>query len=242
MNYKLEISYDGSRYAGWQRQNNARTIQGEIERAIEILLKEKINLIGSGRTDAGAHALRQVANFNIGNRIDNLNKFLYALNCMLPKDIAVNSIEEVAEDFHARYSAKKRIYYYLISKNKNPFFEKYSLQARDKLDIELLNAFASRFEGKKDFRTFSAKDCWTENRVCDVYSARWRETKELYLFRIESDRFLRGMIRAIVGAILHFSRIGKDISVIDLLFEEKNRELAPYSAPARGLFLAKVIY
>jgi tRNA pseudouridine38-40 synthase len=242
MNYKIEISYDGTRYAGWQKQNNAKTIQGEIENALEILLKEKINLIGSGRTDAGAHALRQIANFKLEKKIENFKKFLYAANSILPRDISINFIDEVGEDFHARYSAKRRIYYYLIAKRKNPFFDKYSLLIRENLSVDYLNLISTKFLGKKDFEAFSSKDCWTDNRVCEVFSANWRENKDLFLFRIESNRFLRGMIRAIVGTTLFVHKNQIDADIIDKYFESKNRQMAPFSVPAKGLLLFKVVY
>ena len=155
-NYKLTIKYDGTNYAGWQIQKNSDTVQKQITSALEILTKEKINLIGSGRTDSGVHAMGQVANFRTENDID-IYRFKYSLNSILPLDISISSMEEVDENFHARFDPKKRSYLYLISQTKSPFYRNYSYFYHKEIDINKLNELSKGFMGEKDFTAFSRK-------------------------------------------------------------------------------------
>lgn len=240
-NYKLLIQYDGTNYAGWQYQANAVTIQQKITESIKIILNEEVNLIGSGRTDAGVHALGQVANFKTRQEID-LYKFKYSLNSILPNDISVIDIEKAALDFHARFSARKRSYIYLISKNKSPFFDKYSYFCHGYLNCEKLNHLSKYILGKHDFTSFCKKNSETENRICVVNNAYWKETKGMIIFLIEADRFLHGMVRTIVGTLLLAVKNELDDSFIKKILEKKDRETAGESVPARGLFLYKVKY
>lgn len=240
-NYKLLIQYDGTKYAGWQYQKNAATVQQKLIESIKILLGENVNLIGSGRTDAGVHALGQVANFTTEKQID-LFKFKYSLNSILPKDISVIEIENVPEDFHARFSAKKRTYFYLISKFKSPFFEKYSFFFQGQLDCGKLNQISKSLLGVHDFTSFSKKNSETENKICHIYQANWKETKGLIIFMIEADRFLHSMVRTIVGTIISTIKKGYDDNYIRSIFDLKERESAGECVPARGLFLYKVKY
>ena len=153
-NYKIIVQYDGSEYSGWQIQPNTRTIQEEIGNAIKTLVKGEVNLIGSGRTDTGVHAIGQAANFRCESTLE-LGKFIYSLNSILPKSIAIKSAEEVPEEFHARFDARKREYVYLISKKKSPFYYKYSYFYNKELDISGLNNLNPELTGKKDFRSFA---------------------------------------------------------------------------------------
>lgn len=240
-NYKLLIQYDGTNYAGWQYQENATTVQQKILDAIKVLLGEEVNLIGSGRTDAGVHALGQTANFKTEKEID-LFKFKYSLNSILPKDISVIELQKVSADFHARFSAKKRSYIYLISKVKSPFFERYSYFYHVNLNCENLNQTSKHFLGEHDFTSFSKKNSDTENKICNVFQAHWKETKGLIIFLIEADRFLHGMVRTIVGTVLHSVKNNLDGFYLKEILESRNREKAGESVPAKGLFLYKVKY
>jgi tRNA pseudouridine38-40 synthase len=240
-NYKLIIQYDGTRYAGWQSQQNAITIQDEISKSVSILVKHKINLIGSGRTDAGVHALGQVANFKSPENID-LQKFQYSLNALLPKDISVISVLPAGETFHSRFSAKKRTYLYLISKRKSPFYRMYSYLYNSNLDVNRLNTLSGVLYGEKDFTSFSKVNTEIENKVCTVYSAKWRTTKDLYLFFIEANRFLHGMVRTIMGTLLYSMKNDLVSSEIERIIMSKDRQEAADAAPAKGLFLYKVKY
>lgn len=240
-NYKLEIQYDGTNYAGWQIQKNAATIQQKITEALNLILKEKINLIGSGRTDAGVHALGQVANFRTEKVID-IYSFKHSLNGILPDDISITKMESVNENFHSRFDANRRIYFYLISKIKSPFLLKYSYRLHQPIDLKGLNLLSNALIGTNDFTGLSRKNPSLENKVCTIYSAHWRELKNIILFRIEADRFLHGMVRIIVATLLNAQKqnLGRE-SIIKIL-RGKDTLLAAGAAPAKGLFLYKVLY
>jgi len=240
-NFKLTIQYDGTNYSGWQIQKNAPTIQQTIADSIKIILKEEVNLIGSGRTDSGVHALGQVANFISAGEID-LPKFRHSLNAILPIDIAIKHIEEVPEEFHARFSAVKRSYFYFISKGKSPFYEKYSYRFPGKPELAQLKEISKIFIGNKDFTSFAKKNSEIENKNCNVTCADWRETKDLLIFHIEANRFLHGMVRAIVGTILRTASENYNSDYIKNIFEQKDRQSAWEAVPAKGLFLYKVTY
>lgn len=240
-NYKLIIQYDGTEYAGWQYQKNEITIQQKIYEAIKTLTNADVNLIGSGRTDAGVHALGQVANFKSEKQID-LTKFLYSLNSILPKDISVLDIQEVSEEFHSRFDAKKRTYLYLITKNKSPFYDKYSYFYHGRLGCDRFNSISKVFLGEHDFTSFCKKNSETENKICTIFNAHWKETKGMIFFLIEADRFLHGMVRTIVGTLLHTYKNNLDESFIKNIIAVKDREAAGESVPAKGLFLYKVKY
>lgn len=240
-NYKLTIQYDGSGYAGWQTQSQQNTVQQKISESIGIILKEKINLIGSGRTDTGVHALGQVANFRT-TKILEKNKFLYSLNSVLPSDIAVLDLEPVNENFHSRFDARRRSYLYLISKHKSALFYKYSYFYHYRIDCPRLNDLSRSFIGKKDFTSFSKKKSDTMNKICEVFEARWRETNGFVVFYISADRFLHGMVRTIVGTLLYAMKKDFDNGYIENIFAQRDREMAGESAPANGLFLFKVKY
>lgn len=240
-NFKLNIQYDGTEYAGWQIQKNSITVQQKITDALEILTKEKINLIGSGRTDSGVHALGQIANFRTRNDID-IYRFKHSLNSMLPFDISVTHMEEVDFNFNARFDAKKRSYLYLISKIKSPFYKNYSYFYHQKIDVYKLNQFSRILIGEKDFTSFSKKNTEQENKFCEVFDTRWRQRGELVLFYIQANRFLHGMVRAITGTLLRAQNEKNPELFLSEIIETKDRERAFESVPAQGLFLYKVDY
>lgn len=242
-NYKLLIQYDGTNYAGWQMQSNAVTVQQKIAEAIQIITKENINLIGSGRTDTGVHALGQVANFRIDMEID-LYRFKYQLNSILPGDIAIKEIEKVDLDFHSRFDAKKRSYIYLFSHSKNPFYEKYSYQLPQikNSDYQRLNRLSRVLVGENDFTSFSRKNEEQENKFCNVEKIHWRNGKDLSLFLISADRFLHGMVRTIIGTLLFAEEKNLDEKYLQNVLSKKDRCEAEESVPAKGLFLYKVRY
>ncbi|MDZ7624945.1 MAG: tRNA pseudouridine(38-40) synthase TruA [Ignavibacteriaceae bacterium] len=240
-NHKLTIQYDGTNYAGWQIQENALSIQAVISNYIKQILQEDINLIGAGRTDAGVHALGQVANFTVTQQLD-LFKFKYSLNSVLPKDISIINIETVEESFHSRFSARKRAYIYLISNQKSPFFERYSYTYFSELNPEKLNELSSTLIGVKDFTSFSKINTEVQNKICEVFEARWRRQKNLLIFYIEANRFLYGMVRAIVGSLLKAYSQENGIDYLNNIFTQKDRNAAADAVPAKGLFLYKVKY
>jgi tRNA pseudouridine38-40 synthase len=242
-NYKISIQYDGTDFFGWQSQPNNNTIQDKIQTAVQQITSENINLIASGRTDSGVHALGQVANFSLNESI-NEYKFLHSLNSILPMSISITDIELVDDNFHSRFDAKRRSYFYFIGKRKSPFFEKYSYSYPNikKLDLNQLQMLSKVFLGKKDFTSFCKAKTDTENKVCEVYDIFWRDSKNFLIFKIEADRFLHGMVRTIVGTLLHCCVNSKDEKFINKILLDKNRNSAFESAPSKGLFLYKVKY
>lgn len=241
INYKMIIQYDGTDYSGWQVQNGSNTIQQTLVDALDILLKEKVNLIGSGRTDSGVHAIGQTANFRTEKVID-IYKFKHSLNSILPSDISVSDMEQVDENFHARFDAKRRTYLYLISKQKSPFFKRYSYYYNGNTNLSELNRLSLAFRGDRNYTSFSKKSEDIENKHCEVYNAEWYEEKGLIVFEITANRYLHGMVRTITGTILKAVESGEGIEFIENIFSEKNREAAPMAVPACGLFLFKVEY
>lgn len=241
-NYKLIVQYDGTDFYGWQSQPSGNTIQDEISKSILKLTGEEVGIIGSGRTDSGVHALGQVANFKISKSLDT-HKFLHSLNSLLPNSIAVKSIDSVSEDFHSRFDAIQRSYLYLISREKSPFYWRYSYQNRtiDFSHIGRLNEISRSLLGEHDFTSFCKTQTDTENKICQVYDIHWRKQNDLILFYISANRFLHGMVRTIVGTILKSMKESGSDTIQEVLLS-KDRNAAGESVPAKGLFLFKVKY
>lgn len=244
--YKLIISYDGTNYFGWQIQKNKISIQETIQNVLKKILKSPIIIYGAGRTDAKVHALGQVAHFTYDKKID-LNKFLFSVNSLLPNDIKILKIFEVDESFHARFSAKGKIYRYhlSISNIQSPFSYKYSYKPIYQIDIDLLKKAKNLLIGTHNFSSFSNKQYQgsalnspmkTMKRI-DII-----ENEDKIILELEANGFLYKMARNIVSALLTCA--SKKISVDDLkkILKAKNRKLCPAPAPAYGLFLEKVIY
>lgn len=240
-NYKLIIQYDGTNYCGWQIQENSITVQQKITDAIGTITNENVNLIGSGRTDSGVHALGQTANFKCEQEID-IYRFKHSLNSILPFEISVLLMEKVDKSFHARFDAKKRSYLYFITQYKSPFLLNYSLHYHDSINTEKMNRISKELLGEHDFTSFSKKISDTENKICTIYSASWRETKGLIMFYVEADRFLHGMVRTIVGTVLKAVKSDYSGDYIRGVFNAMNREAAGEAVPSKGLFLFKVKY
>jgi len=253
--YFIRLSYDGTNYHGWQSQNNAITIQSEVEKAMSTLLAKQIEVTGAGRTDTGVHAREFYAHFDVDNSFDNdeLHDLIYRLNAILPSDIAVSGILPVSKNAHARFSAISRTYKYYISRNKDPFAKDYSWCVYGNLNIKAMNNAAKiLFESSTcvtDFTSFSKLHSNTDNNNCKIFKAGWKEENlpagkagNMLVFTITADRFLRNMVRAIAGTLLDIGR-GK-ITTDDFrkIIESKNRCDAGYSVPAKGLFLDKIEY
>jgi tRNA pseudouridine38-40 synthase len=243
MRYFIECAYRGTNFSGWQIQNNALAVQEVIEKALSTLLKRKIDITGSSRTDAGVHAMQQMAHFDVQEEINNLDNLVYRINKVLPFDISIQRIFIVEDDYHSRFEAISRKYEYRISRKKNPFQRGLSYEFNGDLDINLMNEACKILFFNTDFQCFSKihTDVLTFN--CTIIEARWEEKiGDLLVFHIKANRFLRGMVRAIVGTLLEVG-LGK-ISLVD--FEEiilsKDRKKAGWSVPAEGLFLMEVNY
>lgn len=240
-NYKLTVQYDGTNYAGWQIQDNAVTVQQKITELVKVILKEDINLIGSGRTDSGVHSLGQVANFRTENGID-IFRFKHSLNSILPPDISVTGMSEVNENFHARFDARKRSYLYLLTLKKSPFYKNYSWFYHDEINVIELNRLSGILIGKHNFTSFARRNSEIENKNCTVYAAYWKKSGDAVIFLIEADRYLHGMVRTIVGTLLKLAKEVESEKKLSEILNLKDRETAGEAAPAKGLFLYKVKY
>ncbi len=240
-NYQLLIQYDGTNYAGWQIQANAITIQQKISDAIKIILNEDINLIGSGRTDAGVHALGQTAHFKTNQEID-LFRFKYSLNSILPNDISIIKINEADENFNSRFDARKRSYIYLITKIKSPFYFNYAYYYKNKIDCKKINELTLSLLGEKDFTSFAKKSYNIENKICNLFNIQFRETKNFFVAIVEANRFLHGMVRALVGTLLYAQQNNLNDDFLLSILGSKDRQLAKEAVPAKGLYLFKVKY
>lgn len=244
--YKLTIAYDGTNYHGWQIQPNGVTIQEVLMQNSAIILRESVKIIGSGRTDAGVHAVGQVAHFQIDKEIEQ-PRFFGSLNALIPKDIRILKIEQVAEDFHAQYSAKGKTYHYhlWLDRVQDPFKRLYSLHVRERLDLDLMFRAAQEFLGTHDFTSFANE----AHTGCAAYDA-IRTIKRLdfipqeggFRVEIEADGFLYKMVRNIVGTLLDIARGKMKIEDITHLFEQQDRRLAGKAAAPHGLFLYQVDY
>ena len=241
MRYFIEIAYKGTDYFGWQNQPNAITVQEVLERAVSTLLRKEINLVAAGRTDAGVHARQLYAHFDT-EKIDGLDQMIFRLNSFLPKDISVKNIFNVIDDAHARFQATEREYEYVISLKKDPFMSGFAYYLHQKPNVELMNKAAASLLNYRDFQCFSRSNTDVKTYNCKITKAVWKEENELLVFTIAADRFLRNMVRAIVGTLLDvgFEKISLD--ELHGIIKSKNRVNAGASAPAHGLFLTKIEY
>ncbi len=251
MRYFVSISYNGKNYSGWQVQANAVSIQGMIEQAFSTLLGESISIVGAGRTDSGVNAINYIAHLDYNkDALSNTNHFLYKINSILPSDICINSIYEVKPDAHARFDATSRTYKYYIHTSNNPFIPEFSTFSKFPLNIDAMNKAASFLIGVRDFSCFEKLHGGNRTSICSLYSACWEKyTPELggandgyYVFTIVANRFLRNMVRAIVGTLLEVGRGKKDPEWILELLESKDRNSAGRSVPGNALFLTEIKY
>jgi tRNA pseudouridine38-40 synthase len=240
-NIKLLIEYDGTSYVGWQWQENGKSIQGEIESVIQQILQEEVNVIGAGRTDAGVHARGQVANFRTSSGLD-IAQIKGGLNGLLPADIVIHGVEEVPFDFHARYSAKEREYSYRIARTETALQRQYSWCVKYLLNTGLMELAASSIIGQHDFESFCKMNSEVDHYRCTVISAAWHEENSWLRFSIRANRFLHGMVRALVGTMIDVGRGYITIDDFNAILEKKNRTAAGMSAPAKGLVLENIIY
>jgi len=242
--YFIELTYDGTSYHGWQVQPNAFTVQEELNKALATILRQPVDTLGCGRTDTGVHATQFFAHLDTERpkfEIEN-SKFEMSLNAILPKDIAVKRIIPVHEDAHARFDATVRSYEYHIHFAKDPFKLNRSWELRDKPDIALMNAAAKIIMEYTDFSCFSKSNTQTFTNNCKVSRAEWVETEDGMVFHISADRFLRNMVRAIVGTLMEIGLKKMRPEEIRNIIESKNRSNAGTSVPACGLYLTKVKY
>ena len=240
MRYFIDISYDGSNYHGWQIQPNADTVQHQINLAFSTILNEEINVLGAGRTDTGVHAKKMIAHFNTNQTID-FEKFKYRINGFLKNDISLNDIYKVKEDAHARFSAISRTYEYRVSRTKNPFSVNSYFLLRD-LDFQSMKKACKFLHGSHDYTSFAKLHSENYTNNCEVYIANWKEDENSLIFTIKANRFLRNMVRAIVGTLIEIGEGKISFSDIETILMSKDRANAGYSVPAKGLSLIDIEY
>ena len=241
LRYFVRFSYLGKAYHGWQRQPNAPTVQQCMEECFSTYLRKSVELVAAGRTDTGVHAEEMYAHFDMDPNMD-LPETVSRLNSFLPEDIALQSIYKVKDEAHARFSALKRTYKYRITQKKDPFSQDTTYYNRQDFNIGLMNEAAKILIGKKDFECFSKSNTDVKTFICDVRFAEWERMGDQLIFTISADRFLRNMVRAIVGTLLDagLGKIGlKDVNSI---IKSRDRRLAGVSVPAKGLSLVRVQY
>jgi tRNA pseudouridine38-40 synthase len=240
MRYAIRLAYNGTAYHGWQKQENAHTVQAELDAALTVLLRTNIETTGCGRTDTGVHARNYMAHFDVLTEIP--QELVYKINKILPQDIVVFSIIKVANTFHSRFDAVSREYAYYIRFSKDPFLQGQYWLRQNNLDYNKMNEAAHLLIGKKGFCCFCKGEPPNGNDVCDVISAKWEYNDKGAEFRILADRFLRNMVRAIVGTLIEVGNHKITLEEFQLILTQGNRSDAGNSVPAEGLFLEKVEY
>lgn len=243
MRYFAELSYKGTAYCGWQRQPNARSVEQTIEEALSTLLREEIDVVGAGRTDTGVHAAFYVAHFDTSRPISNPEDFVYHLNSLLPEDVAFRRIYEVADDAHARFDATEREYRYYIQTRKDPFTKATTWQHTAPLNMAAMNEAAKVLLATEDFTTFAKLGSNNTNNICHIYRAEWVEIEcGMMVFIFRANRFLRNMVRAVVGTLVDVGRGKISVEQFREIVASRDLSRSSSSAPASGLFLTDVKY
>lgn len=241
--YFVTFSYDGTRYHGWQIQPNGVSVQEKLQEALSTLLREPIVVTGAGRTDAGVHARMMVAHFDWEGAVIDGQQLAYKLNRLLPYDIAVSKVEPVSEEMHARFSAKSRMYRYYIHTVKDPFQRTYSCEIHYPLDFAKMNEAAQILTTYEDFGAFCKSGADVKTTFCDVTKAEWVQTSPTtWYFEIRANRFLRNMVRAVVGTLIEVGRGRLSIDDFKKVIEGKQRSDAGESMPGNALFLEDIVY
>lgn len=241
MRYFLEFAYRGTAYHGWQRQPNALSVQEVMEQRMGTLLRRPMELLAAGRTDAGVHARMMVAHFDWGPG-PLPEGFLHRLNAFLPEDIAIRSIRPVREDAHARFDAVSRTYQYYLVQEKNPFRLQDAYWVKNPLDFEAMNLAASYMLEFEDFKSFSRTHTDVKTFLCDLKEARWEQTGDCWVFTITANRFLRNMVRAVVGTLLLVGKGQQRPEDVKGIIKSRDRTRAGASVPAKGLYLTEIRY
>jgi tRNA pseudouridine38-40 synthase len=243
-NYRIAIEYDGSDFQGWQRQKKSpNTIQEVLEKALGKLLKEEIKITGAGRTDAGVHASEQTANFRTAKTIEDFGRFLYSLNSIISSNITVSCISSVPEDFHSRYSAKSREYFYQITTRRKSLYGKYYFKLNYELDFKIIDNFIKILTGYKSFKSLCKNREDKHDFKCDLMELKYTVNNKAgtIIFKIRSDRFLHSMVRAIIGCLIDLGRKRLDFNDTVLKFKRGEKIRTTY-LPSNALFLNKIYY
>lgn len=242
MRYFFTIAYKGTNYHGWQKQPNAMGVQQKVEDVFSTILNQKSDIVGSGRTDSGVHATAQVFQFDFSGEQKDAEQLLYKANKMLPKDVALMHVWQVKDEAHARFDATSRAYQYHIVTEKNPFAIDQAYFFTYDLAIDKMNLAAEKLLNYQDFESFSKvkTDVFTFN--CDIFEAFWKQEQDSLVFHIKANRFLRGMVRAIVGTLLDVGQNKISIEDFENIIKAKDRKSAGRAVPAHGLYLTEVQY
>lgn len=242
MRYFVTLGYDGTSFHGWQVQPNGCSVQEELQKALSTLLRQPVATVGAGRTDAGVHARKMVAHFDIDAPVD-CAQLAYRLNRMVPRSMAVYKVEPVADDMHARFSARKRTYRYFLHTRKDPFLRHYSCEMHFDLDFLKMNEAAAILMQYSDFGAFCKSHSDVKTTICRVMYAQWHQTSPTeWYFEISADRFLRNMVRAVVGTLVDVGRGRLTLDEFRSVIEGRKRTAAGESMPANALFLEDVEY
>jgi tRNA pseudouridine38-40 synthase len=236
--YFLEVSYKGTNYSGFQIQDNAGSIQEEVEKALAVFFRAPVTLTGSSRTDTGVHAVQNFFHFDFQGLIE--QKILYNLNALLPGDIAIKNILPVNEGAHCRFDALSREYRYYIYGQKDPFLEDRAWFFPYTLDKERLQEAAAAVLRYTDFTAFAKRNTQVKTYICSIHQSRWEEEGGCLVYRVEANRFLRGMVRGLVGTMLQVGRGRLSLPAFEAVLQGRDNSLADFSAPGRGLFLFRV--
>lgn len=241
MRYFIELSYNGKAYHGWQNQPNAISVQQVLEHALTTLLRTPIKIMGAGRTDAGVHASQMYAHFDMDEPFDR-DTLIFKINWFLPHDIAIQRIFRVRDKAHARFHALSRTYNYRISNTKNVFTHDFAYKIHLPLDIDKMNEACAILLQYKDFQCFSKSNTDVKTYFCDIKSAHWEVKDTELTFTITADRFLRNMVRAIVGTMVNIGLGKLEVQQLHAIIESKSRGEAGFSVPAQGLYLTDIQY
>ncbi len=241
LRYFIQLAYNGTHYHGWQYQPNASSVQETLNKAFSVVLNTEINLMGAGRTDTGVHAKEMYAHFDLDMPFD-IPNLVHKLNSFLPKDIVIYAVFPVSDEAHTRFDATKRTYEYHINTFKNPFSQEQSWYFHQPLDVKLMNEAAQLLLNHTDFQCFSKVNTDVNTFDCTIFEAYWKQEKDSLIFTISANRFLRNMVRAIVGTLVNIGLHKITLADFEAIIESKNRDKAGFSVPAHGLYLTKIEY
>jgi tRNA pseudouridine38-40 synthase len=241
LRYFIKLAYNGTNYHGWQYQPNASSVQETMNKAFSVILNSEINLMGAGRTDTGVHAKEMYAHFDLETPFD-IPNLIHKLNAFLPKDIVIYDIFPVDDEAHTRFDATKRTYEYHINTFKDAFLQEQSWYFHQKLDLDLMNKAAKLLLNHTDFQCFSKVNTDVNTFDCTIFEAHWQQENEKLIFTISANRFLRNMVRSIVGTLINIGLHKITLNDFESIIESKNRDKAGFSVPAHGLYLTKIEY
>jgi len=242
LRYFLKLAYRGTPFHGWQIQPNAISVQEVLNAKLSLLLRQEINIVGAGRTDTGVHAKEMFAHLDCTQELENIPSILNSLNKMVAPDIVVMDFFPVQPNAHARFDAKERAYEYHIQRKRSPFTQDLAATMHYPLNIDLMQEATQLLIFKGDFSSFSKSKTQTKTNICELREAYWELSDELWIFHVKADRFLRNMVRAIVGSLLEVGRGRMSLEEFESMIKAKDRKLAGESVPAQGLYLTQVKY